>query len=505
MFRALRDLPFVVLLIGLSGGAMLLPALHAVASGDEATSRSFFYAGLITLVVFAMLGTATSGVEIRRRARSHLITIGVFFTCIPVILAIPFAQSTPNTSFANVYLDMVSALTTTGLPVYEAQRLAPSVHLWRAEVAWLGGFFMWVVAVSVFAPLNLGGFEVGSGNQVGQGAALTMTQIHKIADPAERLARFTLKLAPVYGGLTAALWLGLILAGDTPFVALCHAFSTLSTSGISPVGGLSGAGSGYAGEVMILAFLVFALSRLTFSSDDRTDGIATLVRDPELRLGLLLIALLPVLLFLRHFVAAIEADEAVSFREGFLGFWGALFTTASFLTTTGFESAAFGAARTWSGLDTPGLILMGLAVFGGGVATTAGGVKLLRVYALYKHGIREMEKLVQPSSVGGAGQVARRFRRQGAYVAWIFFMLFAISIATVMAALSLFGADFESALVLTIATLSTTGPLVTSAADPIDLISLGLGAKAILALAMTLGRLETLALIALLNPDFWRA
>jgi Trk-type K+ transport system membrane component len=42
------------------------------------------------------------------------------------------------------------------------------------------------------------------------------------------------------------------------------------------------------------------------------------------------------------------------------------------------------------------LLLMGLALMGGGVATTAGGVKLLRVYALYKHGAREMERLVHP-------------------------------------------------------------------------------------------------------------
>ena len=81
--------------------------------------------------------------------------------------------------------------------------------------------------------------------------------------------------------------------------------------------------------------------------------------------------------------------------------------------------------------------MLGLAMFGGGVATTAGGVKLLRVFALFKHGQREMERLVQPSSIGGAGQLARRFRRQGAFIAWIFFMLFAISIAAVTALLAL--------------------------------------------------------------------
>jgi trk system potassium uptake protein TrkH len=148
---------------------------------------------------------------------------------------------------------------------------------------------------------------------------------------------------------------------------------------------------------------------------------------------------------------------------------------------------------------------MGLAFFGGGVATTAGGVKLLRIYALWKHGVREMEKLVMPSSVGGSGQLARRFRRQGAYVAWIFFMLFAISVALTMLALSLTGVHFEDAAVLTVAALATAGPLTEVATEtPIALAALPGSAKAIISAAMVLGRLETLAIIALANPEFWR-
>ncbi len=49
-----------------------------------------------------------------------------------------------------------------------------------------------------------------------------------------------------------------------------------------------------------------------------------------------------------------------------------LFTVVSFLTTTGFVSTDWDVARTWSGLEAPGLILMGLAVFGGGVGDDGG-------------------------------------------------------------------------------------------------------------------------------------
>ena len=505
MLARLSDLPFIVLLIGFSAVAMLFPAVHASAIRDLEVARAFFYSGILFFVLFALLAIATKNYRITRPGRSHLISILAFFIVVPVILAVPFSEAVPDTRFLNAYVEMVSSLTTTGLTLFEPERLPDSVHLWRAFVGWLGGYFVLVTAVAIMAPLNLGGFEVASFAQIGQGAGASTSQITRVANSSERLQRFGLRFAPIYGGLTLVLWIVLILAGDRPFVAVCHAMSTLATSGISPIGGVENAGSGFAGEFLILLFFVFALTRMTFISEDGGEGARSIFRDPELRLGLLLITILPILMFARHWAAAFEEDAVVSLAEGVSGIWGALFTVASFLTTTGFESAAWDEARAWSGLEAPGLLLMGLALFGGGVATTAGGVKLLRVYALYKHGLREMEKLVQPSSIGGAGQVARRLRRQGAYVAWIFFMLFVLSIAAVMIILAATGLDFETALILTIATLTTTGPLVSVVADGAAAAALSTDvAKVTLSAAMVLGRLETLVIIALLNPEFWR-
>lgn len=499
----LNNLPLFVILMGVAAASMFVPAAHALAVNDYSTSRAFLYSGLFFLIISLMVGLATSNMRIRRQGRSHLISILACFAVLPLMLAVPFAEVVPDTRFFNAYVEMVSSLTTTGLTLFEPARLPDTLHLWRAQVGWMGGFFVWLTAIAVLAPLNLGGFEVSSPAEIGQGAR----QIVNVADSALRLRRYAIRLMPVYGGLTAALWLALFVSGDTPLVALCHAMSTLSTSGISPVGGLSGAGSGQAGELVVFLFFVFALSRLTFLVDERPEGVRSLIRDPELRLGLLISVSVALLLFLRHWVASFEKGTELSWIEGVRGLWGGLFTVTSFLTTTGFESVSWDQTRAWSGFGAPGVLLLGLAVFGGGVATTAGGVKLLRCYALSQHGYREIEKLVQPSSIGGAGHEGRRFRRQGAFAAWVFFMLFAISIAVVMLALSLFGSlEFEDAMILTIAALSTTGPLVEVAgATPMDMAELNDAARWIVCMAMVLGRLEALAIIALLNPEFWRS
>ena len=84
-------------------------------------------------------------------------------------------------------------------------------------------------------------------------------------------------------------------------------------------------------------------------------------------------------------------------------------------------------------------------------------------------------------------------------------MLFALSIAGVMVLLSLTGVQFETTMVLAVAALSTTGPLAEIAAEyPIAYSGIPDLAKVILAGAMVLGRLETLAIIALFNPEIWR-
>lgn len=498
--RRFRDQPLLVLLMGIGALAMLVPAIHGLSTRDYPSARAFFYSAIVFLVLFLMTALATSGWRAHVRGRSELISILAAFTVLPAMLAVPFAEAVPNTRFYNAYFEMVSSLTTTGMTMFEPARLPDSVHLWRALVGWLGGFLVWVTAFAVMAPLNLGGFEVWSQAEIGQAARQT-----DAASPAIRLRRVVFRLLPVYGGLTLVLWIALYIAGDTAFVAACHAMATLSTSGISPVDGLAEARSGQAGELVIFLFFIFALSRLTFSRPDREDGLPSILRDPELRLGVMIAFGLAALLFLRHWAASLDAAE-MTFTEGLRGLWGSLFTVASFLTTTGFASQDWDSAQAWSGFGSPSVMLLGLAVFGGGVATTAGGVKLLRVYALYKHGLREMEKLVQPSSIGSGGRHGRRFRRQGAYAAWVFFMLFAVSIAAVMLALSLVGGlDFEASTILTIASLSTTGPLTELAGDaPLELARLGDVALAILCASMVLGRLETLVIIALLNPDFWR-
>ncbi len=505
MLAHILKLPFLVILMGIGAGAMYIPAVYALLDDDLHVARVFLYGGTLFLILTGMAGLASAAGSSTNLARSHLLALLGAFTILPIMLAVPFYEGLRNTSFLNAYFEMVSSLTTTGATLFEPERLTGALHLWRALVGWMGGFLIWVTAIAVLAPLNLGGFEVTS-VEAGRAGNTQFAQITKVANASQRLARYAAMLFPIYAGLTLVLWIVLLLAGDRSLVAVSHAMSTMATSGISPIGGLAAGNSGMVGEAVVFGFLFYAISRLMFSRDQQQVGLRTLRADPEFRLGASFVIVLPLFLFARHWLGAYDVDLENDLASALHALWGAIFTVLSFLTTTGFVSADWANARGWSGLQSPGLILMGLSIIGGGVATTAGGVKLMRVYALYKHGNREMERLLHPSSVGGAGTHARHIRRFGAQISWIFFMLFSMSVALVMLALSLTGLSFESAMVFTISALSTTGPLAGVAAEEVlHYTDLGNVAKMILAATMVLGRLETLAIIALLNPALWRS
>lgn len=502
----LLRLPLLVQLMATGSVAMLLPAIHAFALNQHRVAQPFFYGAVLFSVLAALVALATFRQPIRNVARSQLLTLVAAYLVLPVMLAVPLHEARPSMSFFNAYFEMVSSITTTGASIFDTPRLVPDpIHLWRGLVGWFGGLLVIVSAVAVLAPMTLGGFEVlrptaSTGGLPGSGA-----QLARATEPNQRVARYTSKIVPIYVSLTLIIWLLQIITGAGSFNGLMIALATMSTSGILPLRTMVDMGISFPGEVIVFAFLFIAVTRQVVWLPFDKHYFATLRLDPEMRVALCFLLAVPLALWLRHFIGAIEINEESDALAAVRALWGALFTVLSFLTTTGFVSSDWETARDWSALPTPGLVLAGMAIMGGGVATTAGGVKLLRFYALYKHGVREMERLVHPSSIGSGGRLGRGMRREGAFIAWIFFMLFALSISGVVVTLALSGLRFDESVVLALAALSTTGPLVHVALDGgLAYANLTVEAKAVLIGAMVLGRMETLAIIALFNPDFWR-
>ena len=323
MFRRILELPLLVVLSGVGSLAMLLPAAHAAVFSDFAVARPFFYGAIMFFLLSVLVGIATSNRRSRFAARGQLAALLGAYIWLPILFAVPFAEAVKDTTFANAWFEMVSSFTTTGVTQYDTPgRLAPSLHLWRALVGWMGGFFVLMSAVAVLAPLNLGGVEVLSGRVPGRGAR-GAEQITHAAGPADRIIRHSAILFPAYFGLTLLLWVLLLMAGETGLTAFCYALSTLSTSGITngqPM--ISGAG-GLVSEVLIFAFMGLAITRRSMPGAVLTDRNRSIVEDHEVQLAAFFLIVVPSLLFLRHWIGALAADDVLNLRAAFNALWGA--------------------------------------------------------------------------------------------------------------------------------------------------------------------------------------
>jgi trk system potassium uptake protein TrkH len=498
--RLVSQFPAFVILLLIASALMLVPAAHGAGLRNWDVARGFLEHGIFFGVCAVILGLATMNRVVRVPARYHLLTLLLAYLLLPLMLAAPLVALVPAIGLGGAYFEMLSSLTTTGATLFDRpQLIAEPLHLWRALVGWMGGLLVLVTAFAILAPLNLGGFEIGQGGPGRFEGARSGT----IEEASRRILRVARTIAPIYAGLTLALALALTVVGDRAFVALCHAMATLSTSGISPVGGVEGAASGRLGEVALALFLLPAVSSRALMIGRRRRRVPRLF-DPQVELMLISVVGITAVLFLRSFVGAVEIDRQDNLTAALQAIWGSLFTVLSYLTTTGFVSHDWRSMQLWSDLPEPGTILLAVAVMGGGIATTAGGVKLLRLYALYRHGLREMDKLIHPSSLGRRGQGDRLISRGGARIAFIFLMLFLIALALVMIALSATGLNFERSLALAVAGLTTTGPAIRTLGEGLTYGELSGTAKAIFGAAMIVGRMEALVIIALFNPIYWR-
>ena len=493
------SLSILALSIGFLGLLMGIPAGYAAATEDWATGRSFLYCGLLVLLLAAALAIVLRPIRGARSAQRELETLLLIWCVVPVCAALPVAITVPVLGPVGAWFETVAAFTTTGGG--NSDRLASindSVHLWRGVLGWYGGLVTLTAAYVVMAPRRLGGYEV---------FALSAEDMRGLdadrgwygATVSQRLLRAANTVLPYYLGLTAAVAVAMKALGENPLSSVVHAMALVSTSGISAdAGGLASAQS-WGVEIVAVFAMLAAASRSVMGL---ITGGRRVRHDPEVRLLLQLVTIATLLLLGRTLFGALTVSADVPMAEMAAAFWGTAFTALSFLTTTGFQSAWWETSQTVSGLTNPDLILLGLCMIGGGAATTAGGIKLIRAHALLQHGARELERIASPNSVAGVRRGGRTLRRDGAMIAWTFMMLFIAALMLAVLGLTLTGLVFEDALVAAVAALANTGPAYAAISQSgLNFAEFDAAQQIILGATMILGRIEVIVFIAIFNAE----
>ena len=158
------------------------------------------------------------------RSRDGFLIVALMWTAMSLIGTVPFMLSL-DLGFVDAFFESVSGFTTTGATVLEGLDSMPrSLLFYRQELNWLGGIGVIVLAVALLPMLGIGGMQLYKAEMAGPLKDERFTP---------RLARTARGLCVVYIVLTAVCAVAYWLAGMTTFDAISHAFSTLSTGGLS--------------------------------------------------------------------------------------------------------------------------------------------------------------------------------------------------------------------------------------------------------------------------------
>lgn len=461
--------------------AMVPPAFIAFAEGAGALAGTFVMMSLLLAFASGLLVFALRDIDRRmRRSEALLVAAAVWFG-FPVFATPPFAVD--GLSTLDAYFQAVSAFTTTGASVLPVLGVTPQAILfWQATLQWLGGFATLLTIVLLIVPTGAGGLPT----------SLMRLVDHVAPSAASRLGKVIRAILPLYLGMTVLCILALVAAGVPAFEAMCVAFATVSTGGLSPVaGGVSSLGSVWVLPVLTLFMIYGATSvlwhRMLLSGDGRL-----LVRHRE---SYVLMALC-LLLGLAYTSATMGAGQS-----GVRTLLEGIAMATSVVTTTGFEP------RVGLISSVPVVPVLLLAVIGGGTFSTAGGLKLHRVGAMMVQSFRELRQLVYPHGVLSRRLSTYRHEPDRIGAVWSLFAAFVLSLAVCAAIVAWTHPSPVGALTVSLAAVVNNGPLYSlswpAAIDWPTYGQLAPSAKTALIATMVLGRVELISLLGLMLAA-WR-
>ncbi len=448
----------------------------------------------VSAVLTATLGTVLTLTGKRAQQsqifrREAIAVVGLGWSLAAIMAALPFLLAPLPIHPADCLFEAVSGLTTTGATIFPDLTLLPdSLLLWRSITQWLGGMGIVILFVAL-----LGFLGVGS-------KILFSRETSAVADSdlLPRVQALSLRYLGIYLAFTAIAFTGLILCGLSPFHALNHAFTAISTGGFSTHNESIGYYSSQSVHlwiilVMITGGIAFPLHFLILAK--RNAGL--LLKNEECRSYLILL-----LFFATTTTLALltidRPDDGLSLPDFALA---AAFQTTSIMTTTGFSTADY---NLWPPLGQKLIILC--MIFGGCAGSTSGGLKIARLLAFVKIILLQLRLTFRPNLVSHVRLNGKIIDSEVTQGVTFYIALYASLILAGAAVLAFLEPSFDlvSIFSASVSAVNNIGPALGEAGPASTYASYSLFGKLWLSFLMLVGRLEILAILLLFLPSFWR-
>ena len=444
------------------------PLIAALYFGDLAIAIR--YVAVIALLLFLSLLSRKLPTPSQLQQNEAMVIVSLAFILSPLLMSYPMMGS--GLAWRDAIFEAISAVTTTGLSTLPSvENLPPTFLFSRAWMQWYGGLGIVVLSIALLMGHHIATRRLAE-STAGEGLATT----------ARTYAR---RVLGVYLLLTLLAGVVLLLLGMEPFAAITHALAAVSTGGFSPYDASLGNLAHGSQALAVVLIGLFGAIPLHLYYRLRQRQVLTSLRDVELRLLLVttLLATFVLTLFLHH--SGMAWGDAL--------FHGAI-QGVSAQSTSGFSSLPI------QSLDDGSKLSLIIAMFiGGGVGSTAGGIKLLRLLILLRLLQLLLQRIAMPSHAIMAPKLADRPLEEGD-IQWALMLILLFVTVNIVSWLIFVSHGYAplDALFEVVSACATVG-LSTGITGP-ELEPL---LRLVLCMDMLLGRLEIVALLVLLYPYTW--
>ena len=414
--------------------------------------------------------------------REGILLVLITWVSFSALGALPFFFSGYFDSFTDAFFESISGFTTTGATILgDIEALPRSLLLWRSLTHWIGGMGIILLGIAILPLIGTGGMELYRSEFSGA----------KSEKLAPRVAETALALWKLYVAFSLAEYVALRLAGMDSFEAVCHTFSTMATGGFSTRNASIEAFASPAIEAIILVFMLIAGVNFTRHYRLLVEGRPrAFFCDQEVQFYFVLLA---------GGTVAITTVLTLSSHDPLEAGRVALFQVVSIMTTTGFSTANY---ELWSPFAQ--LLLLALMFVGGCTGSTAGGLKVARLFVLFRVVGREFRRMVERRGV-----FAVRLNQEAVSENTIqsllnlVYIAFLINFAGCMA-LTALGVDVLTAIAAVAASMFNIGPGLGGVGPAENYSHMPVLAKWVLSFCMLAGRLEFYTVLIIFTRSFWR-
>ncbi len=457
---------------------MLVTGLAGFLFGEFQQARLFVFLAFIITTLGLIIAFIGQNAPTRENTRDALVFLVVFWGLIPLVTCLPYLSLPQISGFAVAYFEAVSATTTTGASTLNPDTLPKSMILWQSLLQWSGGVMVATFAVVLLAALNLTGIGVHRS---------TLFTLKK-GEIFSRLISIGRLIAVLYGLISFISFCFIVISGTPVFEALCLSLTAISTGGLVPRSGL------LADYVSGFGVLVLALTCLLGAANvsvlwdvlrrHNLKAVGALFKNIEHR-GMLA---LTIILIIAGFLSTGAAHLYTVVIE-------AMFMVSS----TGYDYHVIGIDMV------PASLLIALTLVGGSALSTAGGIKMIRMLLLFRHLRTDLDRMSHPLRVKPVKFQGRTVEDRAFLSIWMYFFGYTLVFSFGITTLGASGLDFIHAVSASASALSNTGPLLAATNPEIAYGDMNILSLLILTIIMLLGRIEILAVFALLVPSFWRS